>query len=214
VTTRLARATTSTIVSLCRQRVRRRLGSRLGWLSAVSVALFFAALGASLDVGTQANAVLGNAIRWLCWLGAGPVVMSVAASPRQRDREEGILAMAALHGASEARLTVARFVAASLEASLRIVLPALLCSVVLVASGQWLGGPAVVLGVVAVGLMSGVVLGTLGAACGLWARERGRLVVAAVVLLPWAVADQWSVPALSIPGALDAAIAFFVGGGP
>lgn len=121
--------------------------------------------------------------------------------------------MAALYGAGESRLIAGRFVAAGLEAALRIVLPALLCCVVFVASGHRLGGPVVIAGVVAVGLMAGVVLGALGAACGLWGGERGRLALVAIVLLPWAVADQWSVPDSSIPGLFDSAIRFFVEGG-
>ena len=212
VVTRRRRATTATVVSLCRQRIGRRLGARAAWLLGLVVAVVSGAVGARADAGTDASALLGNAMRWLCWLGAGPLVVSVALSPRARDRQDGIAALVARHGVGEPRLSTGRFVAAAVEATLRVLVPALLCCAMIAAAGHLHAGPVVVAGVLAASVLAGVSLGALGSSCGLWGGERGRLLLAALVVLPWAVADQWSVPALSIPGALDAAIVFFVEG--
>ena len=212
VVARLKRATTATVVSLCRQRVRRRLGAKLAWLSALVVAVIFGAVGAGVDAGTDASVLLGNAMRWLCWLGGGPLVLSVAMSPRARDRQDGVVVLAARHGVGEPGLLTGRFIAAAVEATLRVLVPALICCGIIAAAGRLHAGPVLVAGVMAASLLVGVSLGGLGASCGLWGGERGRLLLGAVVVLPWAVADQWSVPALSVPGALDAAIVFFVEG--
>lgn len=200
------------MVSLCRQRIRRRFGARLAWLLALSVALVFGAIGAGADAGTDASVLLGNAMRWLCWVGAGPLVASVALSPRARDRQDGVVALVARHGVAEPRLATGRFIAAATETTLRVLVPALLACAMIAAAGRLHAGPVLVAGVLATSLLAGASLGALGASCGLWGGERGRLVLVALVVLPWAVADQWSMPALSVPGALDAAIVFFVEG--
>jgi hypothetical protein len=58
------------------------------------------------------------------------------------------------------------------------------------------------------GAVSGVTLGGLAAASGRAAGPRGRSLLAAVVLVPWALADLAGNAAWSIPGALDAFLSF------
>ncbi|HHH27303.1 MAG TPA: hypothetical protein ENK57_02995 [Polyangiaceae bacterium] len=210
--TRRARATTATVVSLCRQRLRRRFGARVAWLLATLVAVIFGGVGAGADVGTDGSVVLGNAMRWLCWLGAGPLALSAALSPRARDRQDGVVALLARYGAGGARLTSGRFVAAAVETTLRILVPAMICCAMIAVAGRLYAGLVLIAGVLATSLIAGVMLGVVGAGCGLWGGDRGRIVLLALVILPWAVADQWAMPSLSVPGAIDAAIVFFVEG--
>ena len=122
------------------------------------------------------------------------------------------MALLARYGAGGARLTWGRFVAAAVETTLRILVPAMICCAMIAVAGRLYAGPVLIAGVLATSLIAGVMLGVVGAGCGLWGGDRGRIVLLALVILPWAVADQWAMPSLSVPGAIDAAIVFFVEG--
>jgi hypothetical protein len=55
----------------------------------------------------------------------------------------------------------------------------------------------------------GALVGGMAAACGHYGGARGRALLAAVVLLPWAVSELWVTPGLSIPGAMDMMLTLF-----
>jgi hypothetical protein len=55
-------------------------------------------------------------------------------------------------------------------------------------------------------LGAGALLGTLASACGHIGRQRGRLLLFAVLLLPWGAADRLTTVPLSIPGLMEAGL--------
>jgi hypothetical protein len=206
------RAATRTLVSLCRQRLASRFGPRVGWFAVAFVALTFGAAAASVQPGQGVGPVVADAIRWCCWLGAAPVALVAAAAPAGREGRDGITALLRLHGVGRSRVSSARFVAAMLEAAIRVVVPALVVTVWALVVARPSQPVALVAGVIATSGVVGLVVGGLGAACGHWAREKGRTMLFAVVLLPWMIAESWALSRLSVVGLVDRAIVFFVEG--
>ncbi len=203
----VAESHASALIALCRRRQRARLGAWLGWAGAIAAAVVFVTFSrASSGAGDLASRLLGDALRWVCVLGVTPLALSLAADPVAQDRRDGIELMVAVRGRGPAALELARVVAAIQETSLRVAAAGLL---VCVASGWALSWQLVlvsVAGTVVIALLSGVTLGGLAVVCGQLGAERGRALLAAVVLVPWLLSDFWTMPGLSIPGLLDAAI--------
>jgi hypothetical protein len=195
-------------IALCRRRLAVRPGARAGWaLAAVAAALVVAA-GASLpEVGVwQAHAILGNALRLLCWVGAGPVALAAASDLSADDRRDGVALLAFVEGFDERVLEGARMAAAMIEATLRIAVPGLAALGMLAALGRAPAPFAATGSIVLAALLGGVVLGGLGAACGRLGGPRGRWLLAALIFLPWVVADAWAAHGLSIPDLIDAGV--------
>lgn len=194
------------LVALCRRRVSAAGAARLGWVLSVLVVGIGVALGASMGARADRIDLLAGATRWLLWLSLAPAAWAIAADRALKDKGDGVELLAALHGVARQRLDRARVLAAAMEGTLRTALPvAIMAGSVLVMSLQWrvavLGGAVTV-----VAASTGASLCTLASACGHLARERGRLLFSAIVLLPWALSDALPVAPLSIPGALDAAL--------
>jgi hypothetical protein len=191
---------------MCRRRLAARPGARAAWaLAAVAAALIVGA-GASLpEVGRwQAQALFGNALRLLAWLGAGPVALAAAADLASDDRRDGIALLGLVEGFDERTLEGARMAAAMIEGALRVAVPGLVSLAALAALGRAPAPIGTAIGVVLGALLAGVVLGGLGAACGRLGGRRGRWLLAALVVLPWVVADAWSAEGLSVPQIIDA----------
>lgn len=208
------------LVSLCRERLRRAPGARFGTAAVVAIAFGFGMVLAFVqqDGGAAAalDGMLRSATRWMAWVGGGAIALAAAHDRAAVDRRDGIEALAAVRGARGGALHAARALSAMQMIALVIGVPALVLAVV----GAGLSGsmPAGlrVLGV-GVGLAvfagaAGVALGGLAAVSGRVAGARGRLVLVALVLVPWALADLAGNARWSIPGALDTFLFLVTGG--
>ncbi len=197
------------VIALCRRRLNGRFGARLSWVLGVAgvlVALGLVVMGGEA-LGTREIIVRG--VRWLAWLAAPPIALAAAGAPAERDRADGVDVLMGMHGVSDLRLATARGLAAMIEVSYRLGLPAVaLCLSVVMATGAWplLG---MLPGLVLFAGWGGMVLGGLGAGCGYFGGARGRSLLLAVVLVPWVIADAWGVPGLSIPGVVDMMLTLF-----
>jgi hypothetical protein len=193
-------------VSLARDRLRRSTGGRIGVLGSFGVLLFALVTGAVLlDSPSPADlpGFIVQSVRWLLWLGVGPLALTIANGRPARDRADGVEALASLRGHDVAALESARLLAAVIQTSLRIgIFSVLLC--LLMALLSWRDAvPLLVqaLGLGAFSMFGGLLVGGTAALCGRVAGRRGRGVLIAVVLLPWVVAGgvgraQWSLPAV------------------
>ena len=144
-----------------------------------------------------------QSVRWLLWLGVGPLALAIANGRLERDRADGVEALASLRGHDAGALESARMLAAVVQTSLRIGLPSvLLC--LLLALLSWRDAVALLvqaMGLVVFAMFGGLVVGGAAALCGRVGGRRGRSVLLAVVLIPWVVAagvqrTEWSLPAV------------------
>jgi hypothetical protein len=199
------------LLALARRQLRRSFGSKLGAAGAAGVALVALVLAMGSD-GAARRAdwieLATGAARWLCWLGAGPLVLAAAGPRDAADHLDGIEQLAALRGHDPGTLRRARVMAAMVATAWRVALPALaLCLGFAALDGHLVAAllrHAVALGLFAV--LVGVLLGGLGALCSEVGRGRGRALLLGVVLVPWALADRAGHPDWSIPGALAEAL--------
>lgn len=208
------------VVSLARRRLRRGGLGRAASVFGALIGVGFAALALVLRVedggGAHVERLLVEASGLAAWLVGVPVALAAADDRASRDLRDGIDALAAARGVSARSLEGARVLGAMLEAAYAMALPLGGLALFLVALA---GSPAralarlgLTLAAVAFAALAGATLGGLGAACGAVGRARGRLLFLAVLLGPWALAEAYGRPALSIPGALDAALDFALGG--
>jgi len=193
-------------VALCRRQLGSRLALRIAtWVGALVSAAVVLAAALAAD-GLALAALAADGLRLLCWVGAAPVAVAVASSPQRRDRDEGVAAMCAAHGVGPLELRRARTVAAMLACAARIVVPA--SAMYLLMAG--LAGSATLLihglGALFVALAVGSVTGLLASACGHFGRERGVLLLAVLVLLPWVLEDALALQGVSLPTLVDASI--------
>jgi hypothetical protein len=208
VTPAAARASYRALVTLCRQRVAERFVVRLSWLALIGAVAIAFVMGVTMGRASVLTDLVPVATRWLIWLCATPILFVVASWRAQTDRTDGIDTLTALHGVSPRMLSIARAAAAMIEISWRMaLLTTLLCASLATIA------PSLALLVQGVGLLlfaaaAGLVLGGIGSACGHWGRMRGRALLALVVIAPWVVSDIWVQPGWSIPGMLDAGLAF------
>lgn len=205
------------VVSLARRRLRRRGLGRAAAVFGVLIGVGFAALALVLRVeGAPVERLIVKASGLAAWLIGVPVALAAADDRASRDLRDGIDALAAARGVSARSLEGARVLGAMIEATYAMALPLGGLALFLVALA---GSPAralarlgLTLAAIAFAALAGATLGGLGAACGAVGRARGRLLLLAVLLGPWALAEAYGRPALSIPGALDAALDFALGG--
>jgi hypothetical protein len=181
-------------------------GGRLGWLGGIGAALIFASAAAGRS--STEFGMVGDAVRVLCWVAAGPTALTAARAPSERDRADGVELMVGSRGVAPSSWRRTRVAAAGIGCGLRVAVPALLVAVtVLVVSGS----PSVAaraLAAVVAGALAGAAIGVVAALCGEVGGQRGRSLFAAVVFLPWVLGDLWSVPELSLVGAVDAGLSF------
>ncbi|MBW2525151.1 MAG: hypothetical protein JRI23_13290 [Deltaproteobacteria bacterium] len=189
-------------------RLSRSTGSRLGLLGALGVALFGLSLGAVLVQSDGAAALpplLARTVRWSLWLGVGPLALAIANARPERDRADGVEALAALRGISRAHVEVARVLAAVVQTTLRCAVPIVgLCAAL--ALLFWQAAPlllALAVGFCGVSLAAGLVVGGVASLCGRLGGRRGRTLLLAAVLLPWLLAGELGHPFASMPGLLD-----------
>lgn len=208
---RARRALLRGAVALGRARLRGTRGFRLGLAAAVLIGVVdaFTLLLLSMDdPSVTLDGTLVGAAGWLAWTAAGPIALAAAHDRAAADRGEGIEALAAARGVPPGGLEAARALAAMQMIALVIGAPAL----VLAGIGALLaGGAGAALRFASLGAalvlfaaVAGVTLGGLAAMSGRVAGPRGRGLFAAIVLVPWALADLAGSARWSIPGALDA----------
>ncbi|MBI4706079.1 MAG: hypothetical protein HY744_33715 [Deltaproteobacteria bacterium] len=201
------------LVALCRRRLAASVGARLGWGAAVLVvagAWGLVAWGFDAEQGREIDGVLRRALAWLPWLALGPAAVSMANGAEARDRRDGVELLAQLRGATRGDLLAARVAAAAAEASLRLALPALALGVIAAAALRRaaLGALAQALALGGFAALGGLVFGAVAAFCGHWGGRRGVLLLALVVLGPWALANHLGEAVWSLPGALDELFGF------
>jgi len=208
------RLPSSALVSLARDRLRRSAGGRIGALGAVGVLLFALVTGAVLVDSPSPVDLPGfvvRSVRWLLWLGVGPLALAIANGRPERDRADGVEALASLRGHQGGALESARLLAAVMQTSLRIGVPAVfLCLLLALLSRRDADALLVqALGLGAFAMFGGLLVGGTAALCGRVAGRRGRGALLAVVLIPWVVSGggwraEWSLPALVDLGLLAA----------
>jgi hypothetical protein len=169
--------------------------------------------GALVQRATEATPadVLGyapSAARTAAWLAAGSIALAIANGRERRDDVDGVTALAASFGIGRAALRGARVLAGIVACALAIAIPALGTALVTSAlqAGPLEAASALRL-VPALGafaLIAGAAIGLTAAVADRMAPERGRSALAALVLIPWMVADAIGMSGASIPGALDA----------
>jgi hypothetical protein len=210
----------SGLLALARARLRRSGGGRAA--SVFRILLFVGFAGAILVVratdGGDAplTGFIGAAARWVAWLVGAPLALAAAQDHHALDQRDGIAPLAAIRGFPPRSLEAARVLGAMLEITLALGVPlvALAGLTAAVAGSPALAFVRIGLGFAAAAfaIVAGVTLGGISAACGQLGRARGRLLLFAVVVGPWILADVTGYRSFSIPGALAAALDFALGG--
>jgi hypothetical protein len=189
------------VIALCRWQVRR------SWIvrAASGVAWVVAAAGAWAVIRAQADVaeLIRPALRALVWIGLGPVALVMAHDPEGKDLTEGVADMLACRGVGRGELRRARLLASVLEAIRLLGLPALLLSAAVFYHGVHARAAGLVVGILGVCLLTGGVVGFLASACGHLAGRRGPGWMAALVIIPWLLADGFG-DGLSLPTLIDA----------
>ncbi len=208
--TALARPGTRALVALCRRRLRSQGWARVGWMGSL-VALFVTWVVAAFAQDNQATAIglsrtIDVGVRWMLWIGVGPLALAAADQPAERDRADGVEQLVCARGGSSMALVRARIIAAMSEACLRLVVPVALAAL-LIAAVTANGSIALHgLRLVLFCALTGCLVGALAALSGLRFGRRGSLMLAAVVLLPLFVAEVLALGDWSLPGAIDAGL--------
>ncbi len=186
--------------NLAARRLSGSFGVRVGAVGALAVGLAFAASAATGDAGPA------HVVRAACWVGAGPAALTAARAPGLRDRMDGVDVLVALRGVSARGLQRIRLSVAAFVGGLLVFVPTLLVSMTAMVATPTanLALRGVTLSILAA--LVGALIGALGAACGEIGRDRGRSLLAAVVVVPWILADLWSTPSLSLIGLVDASV--------
>jgi hypothetical protein len=218
--TRQARARRRGVVALARAQLRRSGGGRvatvLGGLLVVGFAVAVLLLRAADGGDARLEGLVGTAARWTAWLVGAPIAGAAAEDRRSRNLRDGIDALAAARGFSVQSREAALVLGAMIEAASAIGVPlvalALLTAAVAGSLELAIARLGLALAAFSFAVVAGVTLGGLGATCGVLGRSRGRLLLVALVIGPWILADLTGYRALSIPGALAAALDFALGG--
>ncbi len=208
------------VVALCRGRLVASGAGRAARIFAGLAAGGLALAAVALRVADGAEAPLSGltfgAARWIAWFAGAPIALAAADDRAAIDRREGVEALAAARGVSAAGLDAARALAAMTAIAWAVgaplVLLALLTAALADRGAVALQRVAVALCALAFALIVGATLGAAGSACGRLGRARGRWLLLAVIVGPWALADLAGHGAWSIPGALDAVLVFLLGG--
>lgn len=203
-------------VALARARLRRRGGVRIArasaWLLAIGCGAAAVALRAHDGPDVSLVGLVSVAAHGIAWISGAPIALAAAEDHRAADRREGVLSLAAARGVSSSGLAAARVLGAMAEIATAIGGPLVALSLLTAGlagrAAAAAHGIGIALGVALFALVAGVTLGGIGAACGRAGGGRGRWLLAAIVIGPWVLADLAGNSALSIPGALNAALDF------
>lgn len=203
---------------LARTRLAQTTLSRVGFVSGMSLALslvvFALIIRATDGAGAPLDGLLDTTAASITFVAAAPATLAAATDRRTADREGGLEALAAMRGVHVAQLDLARAYAAMSHITRATAFPLLTLSLSLVAFASS-GAIALMriglaLALVAFSVMVGVVLGSTASLSARIGGKRGKLVVAAIVLLPWLVGELFGHGLYSIPGALDAALSLIL----
>jgi hypothetical protein len=204
--------------ALARSRLAQLTLSRVGFVSGMSLALslvvFAIVVRASEGPSAPLDALIDAGAAAITFVAAAPTTLAAATDRRTADREGGIEALSAMRGVHVAQLELARTYAAMMQIARTTGLPLVTLAIAIAALAssfslalQRLG---VVLALVVFSVIVGVVLGSVAAFSARVGRRRGKLVVSAIVLLPWIVGGLFGRSSYSIPGALDAALSLIL----
>jgi hypothetical protein len=211
---------TRAVVALCRKRLGAsrwgRVGRVLAGLCAAGFAVAVLALRFTDGAGAPLEGLVLEAARWVTWVAGVPLALAAAEDRAALDRREGIEVLAAARGVSPAALDSARALGAMNAIAAAIGVPLVTLAVLAAALADRvsvaLQRAGLALGVLVFAVVAGVTLGGAGVASSRLGRARGRWLLVAVVVGPWALADLAGHGAWSIPGALDAVLDFVAGG--
>jgi len=189
------------------------------------VAIVFAILALILRIAdgvTWFPGLIETALYWILWIAGGSVALVAANDRPGADRADGLESLVASRGASPEALAASRVLAAMVELAVVIGAPAVALALFTAAIAGTLEMAlrhlAFVLAVAVFAAIAGATLGGLASACSRIGAARGRSLFAAVVIVPWLLADLAGRGAWSIPGALRAVLSFSLrvaaGGGP
>ncbi|MBK9258807.1 MAG: hypothetical protein IPM54_03110 [Polyangiaceae bacterium] len=181
---------------------------------ALSLAVFAIIVRASDGPTAPLDGLIDAGAASIACVAAAPTTLAAATDRRTADREGGIEALSAMRGLHVAHLDLVRTYAAMMHIARTTALPLVTLAIAIAAlassAGMALRRVGIALGLLAFSLIVGVVL---GAAASLSARvggRRGKLVVSAIVLLPWIVGELFGRSIYSIPGALSAALSLIL----
>lgn len=204
--------------ALMRSRLARTTLSRVGFVSGMSLALalvvFALIVRASEGPAAPLDGLLDAGAASIAFVAAAPTTLAAATDRRTSDREGGIEALAAMRGLHVARLELARTYAAMMHIARATAFPLMtlaLAITALASSGAMaLRRIGITLGLVFFSAIVGVVLGSVAALSTRIGGRRGKLVVSAIVLLPWMIGELFDRGLYSIPGALNAALSLIL----
>jgi hypothetical protein len=195
-----------------------RLAGSGAWHAAKAAALvlsvFFTASVVYLGLkghGGQVAGALQRSSLWIGWAAGVMVAWWCATDRASADREEGVAALARLHGLRVEQFPAARGIAATVRLTVLVALALLPVAVATVATAPGVGAAAWRLSaLLPLALFSGgvgLVGGGLAAACGAAAPRHGRALLASVVLVPWAL-EGLVVPGSARVGSLPGLLGF------
>jgi hypothetical protein len=208
------------LIALCRARVRATTGARVAVSGSTLVGIVSMVVAIVVRVSDGPDASLGGLVstsaRWVTWVAGAPLALAVAHDRRALDRSEGIEALVLVRGFGAQALESARALGAMIQIALVIGTPiVLLASLSVALSGTIpaaLARAPFVVGAAAFAAVAGVTLGGVATVCGSLGAGRGRWLLLAVVVLPWILASELGRSSWSIPGVLQAALAFLLPG--
>lgn len=200
--------------ALARSRLAQATLSRVGFVSGMSLALSLVVFAIVVRASDGASAPLDGLVdvgaASITCVAAIPATLAAAADRRTADREGGIEALSAMRGVHVAQLELARAYAAMVHIARSTALPLVTLCLAIAALSSTLAMAvqriATTLGLISFAVMVGVVLGSVATLSARIGGRRGKLVVSAIVLLPWLIGGLFGRSIYSIPGALDAAL--------
>jgi hypothetical protein len=203
------RGSNQPLIAFADRRLRQRAGAKFAALYATGVGIsygIFILLAAGADAERAARGLVLRELGTATWIVGGLLCLSLAANWEKIDQEEGVLGLLRLRGLPLEGLEAARWFAGARRLALLLGLPAVLSCALAGARVRSLHSAAeVAVLIVAVAVYACVVAaGASGLA--LAARKllpsSGRLLLAALVLLPHAARELWPhVP--SVPAAVS-----------
>ena len=209
------------LVALAARRLRASAGGRIATVTSIPIVLAFAGIALVLrrvdGALSPLEGLVPHAAAWLAWAAAAPLALSAARDRRLLDRREGLDALAAGRGFSESALEAARALGAMTTITTALGAPLVVLAIFTAALAGSLRLALARVGLAALAavfaVIAGVTLGGLASICARVGRARGRLLLFALVVGPWMLADLLGHGAWSIPGALAAVLDFTLRGG-
>ena len=201
-------------VALSRSRLAQSTLARVGFVSGMSLALSLVVFAIIVRASDGSAAPLDGLVEAgaaaIAFVAAAPTTLAAATDRRAADREGGIEALAAMRGVHVAHLDLVRTYAAMMLVARTTALPLVTLAIAVAAlassTGMAFRRLGIALGLLAFSVVVGVALGSVAALSARVGGRRGKLVVSAIVLLPWIVGELFGRGIFSIPGALSAAL--------